>query len=257
MMLLISAVLACAVTSSTALWSLQVSPARTATPLHSVSAHYVSFALDNAFIRDPTGISGVPLPQDQTNSTRINFQDPLLNKIMPLVSGGYIRIGGTYTDFVHYYVPGSNHTRCPLPATKQRSCPSNSIPCCLPLTMARWKEVLEFTHRAGMRVVFNLNVLHGRFDDYGAHRASSKYHHNCGYTEDRRPPWDPSEARALMAWTKANVSPEMWPAYFGLGNELSSYLSAEQWADDLMTVHGMIAEIFGGIPGNGGTPNTL
>jgi hypothetical protein len=251
MLLVVVAASACVVTSSTARMAFQISPARTVTPLRSVSAHYVSFALDNAFIRDPTGISGVPLPQDQTNSTRIDFQDPLLNKIIPLVSGGYIRIGGTYTDFVHYYIPGSNHTTCPLPTTKQRSCPGNSIPCCLPLTMARWKEVLEFTHRAGMRVVFNLNVLHGRFDDYTAHRASS-----CGYTENRRPPWDPSEARALMAWTKANVSPEMWPAYFGLGNELSGYLSAEQWAGDLMTVHGLIAEIFGGTPGHGGTPGT-
>jgi hypothetical protein len=49
------------------------------------------------FDQDPTGISGIVLPQDATNSTRIDFQDPLLNKIMPLVSGGYIRIGGTYT----------------------------------------------------------------------------------------------------------------------------------------------------------------
>ena len=99
---------------------------RTGAALRSVSPHYISFALDNAFVRvrawfsadlaslslphtsielslvpprsqDPKGISGVVLPQDATNSTRIDFQDPLLNKIMPLVSGGYIRIGGTYT----------------------------------------------------------------------------------------------------------------------------------------------------------------
>jgi hypothetical protein len=230
-------------------WSLDVSPARTSTPLRSVSPHYVSFALDNAFIRDPSGISGVPLPPDGTNSTRIDFQDPLLNKIMPLVSGGYIRIGGTYTDFVHYYVPGSNHTRCPY-ATK-RYCPKKSVPCCLPLTMERWKEALEFAHRAGMRVVFNLNILHGRFDDYGTHKASC-----CGYTEEVRPEWDSSEARALMTWTKANISPEMWPAYFGLGNELSGYLSADQWAGDLMAVFGLIQEIFGGTPGVGTTPGT-
>ena len=77
--------------------ALDIVPARTAAPLRSVSPHYISFALDNAFVRDPTGISGVVLPQDATNSTRIDFQDPLLNKVMPLVAGGYIRIGGTYT----------------------------------------------------------------------------------------------------------------------------------------------------------------
>ena len=63
--------------------SLDIVPARTARPLRSVSPHFISFALDNAFVRDPTGISGVVLPQDATNSTRIDFQDPLLNKIMP------------------------------------------------------------------------------------------------------------------------------------------------------------------------------
>ena len=236
-------------------WSLDIRPARTAAPLRSVSPHYISFALDNAFIRDPTGQalphppSGVPLPQDETNSTRIDFQDPLLNKIMPLVSGGFIRIGGTYTDFVHYYVPGSNHTVCPYKTKK--SCPGNSIPCCLPLTMPRWKEALEFAHRAGMRVVFNLNVLHGRVDDYDRHPASC-----CGYTEEQRPAWDSSEARALMTWTKLNISPEMWPAYFGLGNELSGYLSASQWAGDVMTVYKLIEEIFGGTPGTGTTPGT-
>ena len=75
-------------------------------PLRSVAPEYVSFALDNAFVRDPAH-----LPPDGTNSTRIDFQDPLLRKIMPLVAGGYIRIGGTYTDFVHYIIPGTNYTR--------------------------------------------------------------------------------------------------------------------------------------------------
>lgn len=214
--------------------------------LREVSPHYISFALDNAFVRDPTGISGVVLPQDQTNSTRINFTDPLLNKLMPLVADGFIRIGGTYTDFVHYYVPGANHTKCPY-ATKRR-CPGNSIPCCLPLTMARWTEALEFAHRSGLQVVFNLNVLHGRFDDYSDQRKPGP--------NGTRPPWDPSEARALMQWTKDNIEAEKWPAYFGLGNELQNYLTAEQWAHDTVTVWNMIKEIFGGTPGDGDIPYT-
>ena len=89
--------------TATAGMHVSVVPARTRAPLRRVSPHYVSFALDNAFVRDPTGISGVPLPPDATNSTRIDFQDALLNTVMPLVAGGFIRIGGTYTDFVHYY----------------------------------------------------------------------------------------------------------------------------------------------------------
>ena len=93
-------------------------PARTRAPLRRVSPHYVSFALDNAFVRDPAGTAtGTPLPPDATNSVRVDFQDALLNTVMPLVAGGFIRIGGTYTDFVHYYVPGTNYTRCPYVLT--------------------------------------------------------------------------------------------------------------------------------------------
>ena len=214
--------------------SLDIVPARTAAALRSVSPHYISFALDNAMIRDPTGISGVVLPQDQTNSTRINFTDPLLNKIMPLVGGGFLRIGGTYTDFVHYYVEGSNHTKCPYGTP--HSCPGNSRPCCLPLTMDRWTEALEATHRWGMQVVFNLNLLHGRFDDY-----SKKHFHSDGPI----PPWDSSEARALMEYTVKNVAPEQWPAYFGLGNELNGYISPAQWAADNVIMHNLVQETFG------------
>ena len=45
--------------------------------------------------------NGTCLPDDATNSTRIDFQDLLLRKVLPMVKGGYIRIGGTYTDFVY------------------------------------------------------------------------------------------------------------------------------------------------------------
>jgi hypothetical protein len=62
------------------------------TPMHTVEPYYVSFALDNAFVRQP----GV-LPPDQTNSTRIDFADALLRTVVPLVSGGLLRVGGTYT----------------------------------------------------------------------------------------------------------------------------------------------------------------
>ena len=40
-----------------------------------------------------------------------------------------------------------------------------------------------------------------------------------------------------MEWTAANVRPEMWPAAFGLGNELQYYLPASQWAHDAVTMY--------------------
>jgi hypothetical protein len=232
--------------------------ARTATALRSVSPHYISFALDNAFVRDPTGISGVVLPQDATNSTRIDFQDSLLDKVMPLVAGGYIRIGGTYTDFTHYYVPGSNHTRCPYakgifsgpscPPAAAPCCPGNSYPCCLPLTMARWKEALEAAHRWGMQVVFNLNIMHGRFADYSRRWPASLTGPPAPPPTPASPgipPWDSSEARALMQWTAENVPAAMWPAAFGLGNEANGYVNPETWAADNVRMHKLVVETFG------------
>ena len=141
-------------------------------------------------------------------------------------------------DFVHYYVPGSNHTKCPYAPGSFHGprCPGNSIPCCLPLTMERWQEALTFAHRNGMQVVFNLNLLHGRFDDYS----------NPKKLPGRViPHWDSSEARALMEWTAQNVKQELWPAAFGLGNELNGYLSAETWAADEVTMYNLIQETFG------------
>ena len=241
----IASLLAPGVTSATV--SLQLTPARTDRPLRSVSPHFISFALDNAFVRDPTGISGVVLPQDATNSTRIDFQDPLLNKVMPLVGGGYIRIGGTYTDFVHYYVPGSNFTKCPYaPGTfGGPNCPGNSIPCCLPLTMDRWNEALEAAHRWGMRVVFNLNILHGRFQDYSERGGASPGPPPPAPGKPPIPPWDSSQARALMEWTVQHVEPAKWPAAFGLGNELNGYIYPETWAADSATMHKLVQETFG------------
>jgi hypothetical protein len=78
--------------------------------------------------------------------------------------------------------------------------------------MARWKEALTFAHKNGLQVVFNLNLLHGRYDDYS----------NPSKPHDRViPQWDSSEARALMEWTVQNIEEELWPAAFGLGNELN------------------------------------
>ena len=66
-----------------------LAPAHTLKPMRSVSERYISFALDNAFIRNKTR-----LPPDQTNSTRIDFQDPLLKKMMRMVGGGGTGTGG-------------------------------------------------------------------------------------------------------------------------------------------------------------------
>ena len=98
-----------------------------------------------------------------------------------------------------------------------------------------------WAHKNGLRVTFNLNVLHGRFANFTKAMATSRCPHApCSW----KPAWDSSNARDLMEWTVANVQPEMWPAAFGLGNELQYYLPASQWAHDSVTMYNLIREIF-------------
>ena len=110
------------------------------------------------------------------------------------------------------------------------------------MTTARWAEALEATSRWGMQVVFNLNLLHGRFEDY----SNPKKPAGRGLDGDKTlPPWDHSEAQALMEWTVKNVKQELWPAAFGLGNELNGYISPEIWASDVITMKNLIKKTFG------------
>lgn len=62
--------------------------------------------------------------------------------------GGFVRLGGTYTDSVNYVGFGAD----------------TAAPCnrCIVVTPQRWRETLEFFHGVGMRVTLNLNAMHGR-----------------------------------------------------------------------------------------------
>ena len=50
--------------------------------------------------------------------------------------------------------------------------------------------------------------------------------------------------RALLEWTVANIPEELWPAAFGLGNELAWFISPKTWAHDVETLASMLKEIF-------------
>ena len=131
----------------------------------------------------------------------------------------------------------------PYKSVSRQSC--HSYPCCLPLTMERWKEALVWAHRNGFRVAFNLNALHGRYANYTAYLRAPEWWEGCTHLPCRaKPAWDSSNARALMEWTVSNVHPDMWPASFGLGNELQYYLPAAQWARDSVTMYELVQEIF-------------
>jgi hypothetical protein len=117
---------------------------------------------------------------------------------------------------------------------------ARSFPCCLPLPVERWSELLHFANATGIKVGFNLNLLHGRWPQYtAAVRRTSKVP-----TPAELAPWDSSNARALLEWTVANMPEELWPAAFGLGNELAWFISPGTWAHDVETLAKMLEEIF-------------
>ena len=160
-------------------------------------------------------------------------------------SPGYLRVGGTYTDYVLYMVPDSRTGMMPWDPTcgvpklangtvEPTTCPPNSYPCCLHLSTARWNETLHFAHAVGWRVAFTLNLLHGRGfpPRYGTASCVVKA------------AWDPSNAEALLRWTVANVPPAMWPSHLGLGNELDDCLTADQWLADLRTLQAVVDRVF-------------
>ena len=45
--------------------------------------------------------------------------------------------------------------------------------------MQRWKEALVWAHGNGLRVLFNLNLLHGRYDNYSAHLREPEWWEGC------------------------------------------------------------------------------
>ena len=222
---------------------------------HTTDDGFVSFAVDAEWI-----LGGRDTP---FQPVKMDFGSARLRRLVSLTAGGYLRFGGDYTDFLHYAVPGANHTRCPLPAGQAGCDPlgypsqfparDGHGPCCLTLTMERWRETLDFAHATGMKVALNLNALNGRWREFIAHHGKSPLARTCwdGNQSATLPAWDPSEAEALMRWTKANVPAERWPRYYGLGNELTGIIPPQVYAADIATLGRTIDKVFGAGAGAG------
>ena len=212
------------------------------TPIHRVSDSFISFALDSSIVLGGADVVSEGVLEQWNNS--------LLRKVVSLVRGGYIRIGGFYTDYLHYAVPNSNYTRCPLPAPLPCVGPAATIPerggmcpCYFLLTMERWRETLDFAHATGMKVAFNLNAINGRSQLPG---VALKGNGTCGAATASVPPWDATEAEAILVWTRDNIPEEKWPAYWGLGNELTGLIPPQQYAADIGTLQRLVSSVFAG-----------
>ena len=230
--------------------------------LHAVSDGFVSFAMD---------FDSIWGKKSRTSSdtvlyegVKLDFNNTLFKKVVAMVSGGVLRVGGVYTDFVHPTFPGSNHTPpCPLPANAA-DCgsypallPTNDGvggPCCITLSMERWREILDFASATGMKVGFNLNALtrgpgvHSRKDIAalcGINATPPFAPAPCPGGRCPCPAWDPTEAEALMRWTRDNVPEAKWPAFYGLGNELTFFIPPERYAADIATLTRTVRKVFG------------
>eukprot|EP01051_Picozoa_sp_SAG22_P004987 SAG22_NODE_284_length_13033_cov_21.541828_5_plen_1109_part_00 len=215
---------------------------KSATPINTVSDGFISFALDSSIV-----LGGADVVSE---GVLVQWNNTLLRKVVSLVRGGYIRIGGFYSDYMHYAVPGSNYTRCPLAEPLPCAGPATAIPnrdgmcpCYFLLTMERWRETLDFAHATGMNVAFNLNAINGR-----SHLPSvaKKGNGTCGAATAPVPPWDSTEAEALMVWTRDNIAEDKWPTYWGLGNELTGLISPQQYAADIEGLQRLLSRVFVG-----------
>ena len=104
------------------------------------------------------------------------------------------------------------------------------------LTAARWKELLDFASRAGLRVVFGLDLMHGSWDSNS----------NSNSNSNPRWRWDPSNAKSLLKATAALMAetPQPHGIAFGLGNEKEFTVSAADTAAAYGQLRATIDEIW-------------
>jgi hypothetical protein len=196
----------------------------TSAAVHRVSGGFVSFALDQPWLVNFSAAAA---------GRTVDFASPVLRAVVALVGstntasgeGGFIRLGGTYTDGVDYVGFGAA---------------AQCVGRCIVLTPQHWRETLDFAHAVGMRVTLNLNAMHGRtgkpLPGYGC----------CGTANASEPfpPWNSTQSEALLSWTVKNILPERWPSWIGLGNEKTGLIPAPQYVKDLAALNAMLDRVF-------------
>ena len=178
---------------------------------------------------------------DYGSASALTF--PLSPQLVALARGlspGVLRIGGAAEDLLTYQPVGGS---CPSPPPAARPdgsyhCPQQASRGCL--TLARWRELNEFSTKAGLDLVFGLNACTGR----PAVNASMDF----------------GAIEGLLRWTARDCGPSCAPWAFELGNELdgsyagSDGVAPEALGRDLLHLHGLIAELW---PNATGRPRLL
>jgi hypothetical protein len=131
-----------------------------------------------------------------------------------------LRVGGSNADVAEYNEEFPGGKICSDEAVKQKVC----------LAPVRWDELIGFANKAGLRLVFDLNLMIGRGDD-------------------RKGQWDSTNAKALLTYTA-----KKYPNFkhgFELGNEKEFAVGAADTARCYIKLRGMINSLW---PDKSGRP---
>jgi hypothetical protein len=182
-----------------------------------VDERFLSFAVDTAQVVG--GEFWAPRGQDHgllhTGPVpHYDFTRPRLRRLAAALAPAYLRIGGTDADRTVYYLGDGAP---PAPPSGARWV----------LTRQRWDEVNDFARALDLRVAFTLNAGNSARDAAGD--------------------WNPDNARALIAYSRAHDYPV---AVWELGNEINAYpflhrrwLTVDRYAGDLARARGLIGEL--------------
>lgn len=187
-----------------------------ARPAAETDARFLSFAIDTAQVVG--GEFWAPPGQGRgllkTHAVgRYDFERPRLRRLAAALAPAYLRIGGTDADRTVYQLDDR-----PVPAAAGAR---------WVLTRERWDQVNQFARALDLRVVFTLNA-----------GPSAR---------DGRGDWDPTNARALIAYSRDRGHPvDVWE----LGNEVNAFpllhrrwLSADRYAGDLGRARALLREL--------------
>lgn len=175
----------------------------TSGPINTVSAEYISFAIDSSQVVggkwwNPVA-SSTEIGSGTVHAPVFNFNRPMLDLLTSALAPAYLRIGGSEADKIYYDMTDNS--------TFQPSAPAGykSV-----MTARQWDDVNAFADRNGLKLIFTLN----------AGPASRKADGS----------WDGTNAEDLLRYTAhKGYKVDLWE----LGNELNIF-----WF-----VHGLKAQV--------------
>lgn len=147
----------------------------------------------------------------------LNLQDNRLLTLASALAPANLRVGGSPEDTAEYSEGfGDGGVKCSQVAVERHTC----------LHPERWEELIQFAEKAGLRLVFGLNIMFGRGGTLDAPAGK----------------WNSTNTAALLRYT-AKHYPDFRHG-FGLGNEKEFALSAQDTASCYNEVRALINDMW-------------